>query len=396
MRQTGAAVNIQFRIPAANTDNARPADISRVEVYGFTGPPPAPADAVKFGTLVASVPVRKPPEEADAEDEEEKTDRSAPDRPARPAPSMENGFDQGDLVVVSEVLGEAQHQPVEMKLSKGKRAQAPVQDEWQPRLRPVPGKADARVYFVVGVNHKGQRGSFSPPQVVPLAPPPAPPANATIEYDEKGIRLSWDAPGDLPRPIQPLPEEGMLKATSLSYAGRFGGYNVYETSPEAQQASAPLPQALTGSLAKPLNESPLGAPSFLVPGLEFGKERCFVVRAATAAGPLVTESDATPPLCLAPRDTFPPAAPKGLSAVGSEGAVSLIWEASTEPDLAGYLVLRAEGNAPAAALTPAPIKETTFRDATAARGVRYVYTVVAVDGAGNRSAPSDAVEEAAR
>jgi fibronectin type 3 domain-containing protein len=85
-----------------------------------------------------------------------------------------------------------------------------------------------------------------------------------------------------------------------------------------------------------------------------------------------------------------------LSAVASEGAVSLIWEANPEADLAGYLVFRAEGGRPPQPLTPQPIKETTFRDATPTRGVRYVYTVVALDTAGNRSAPSNAVEESAR
>ena len=99
---------------------------------------------------------------------------------------------------------------------------------------------------------------------------------------------------------------------------------------------------------------------------------------------------------MTPADTFPPAAPTGLAAVGSEGAISLIWEASTEADLAGYLVMRAEAGGAPRPLTPEPIKETTFRDATAARGVRYVYTVVAVDTTGNRSTPSNAVEETAR
>ena len=60
------------------------------------------------------------------------------------------------------------------------------------------------------------------------------------------------------------------------------------------------------------------------------------------------------------------------------------------------------GPAPRAAssrqLTPAPIKETTFRDTTVSAGVRYVYVVVAVDTATpqNVSAQSNRVEETAR
>ena len=85
-------------------------------------------------------------------------------------------------------------------------------------------------------------------------------------------------------------------------------------------------------------------------------------------------------VCTTPVDKFPPAAPKGLSAVAGTGVISLIWDANTEQDLAGYLVLR--GEAPGDTLQPlmpAPIRETTFRDTTAKPGVRYVYAIVAVD-----------------
>jgi hypothetical protein len=49
-------------------------------------------------------------------------------------------------------------------------------------------------------------------------------------------------------------------------------------------------------------------------------------------------------------------------------------------------------------LTPAPIRDTTFRDTTAKPGVRYVYAIVAVDSATppNTSAQSTRVEETAR
>ena len=53
------------------------------------------------------------------------------------------------------------------------------------------------------------------------------------------------------------------------------------------------------------------------------------------------ESEPAPPACEKLVDTFPPAPPKGLVAVASEGAINLIWDANAETDLAGYLVLRA-------------------------------------------------------
>jgi fibronectin type 3 domain-containing protein len=115
------------------------------------------------------------------------------------------------------------------------------------------------------------------------------------------------------------------------------------------------------------------------------------------AGVVAIESAASERVCVTPADTFAPAPATGLTAVASSGLISLIWNASSDTDLAGYLVLR--GEAPGDTLQPltaAPIQETTFRDTNVKAGTRYVYVVVAVDAAGNRSGPSNRVEETAR
>ena len=134
-------------------------------------------------------------------------------------------------------------------------------------------------------------------------------------------------------------------------------------------------------------------------GVEFGKEECFVVRSLVTVMGINIESPPSERVCATAADTFPPAAPKGLQAVASTGAINLIWDANTESDLAGYVVLR--GEAPGdklQALTPAPIRDTTFRDATAQPGIRYVYAVVAVDRAAppSVSPQSNRAEETAR
>ncbi len=115
------------------------------------------------------------------------------------------------------------------------------------------------------------------------------------------------------------------------------------------------------------------------------------------------ESAPSETACTTFTDTFAPPPPGNLAAVGSEGGVSLIWDSSPGADVAGYLVLRGEIGAagPPATLTPLtaqPIRETTYRDDTPRRGARYVYAVVAIDGATppNRSVESNRVEEGAR
>jgi hypothetical protein len=119
----------------------------------------------------------------------------------------------------------------------------------------------------------------------------------------------------------------------------------------------------------------------------------------TVGGTLLVESEPTDPVCVKPADTFAPAAPTGLAAVSGEGAISLIWEANAEPDLAGYLILRGESPGETLQpLTPEPVRDTTYRDTSVRPGVRYVYAVVAVDTAAPRnvSPQSNRVEETAR
>jgi hypothetical protein len=194
--------------------------------------------------------------------------------------------------------------------------------------------------------------------------------------------------------VQADPRPGELPAKPIVAGPPPHTYNVY-----AARAAVADAGAARGALpATPLNATPLTAPRFEIAEVKFGQEQCFEVRTVQAHGPAVVESAPSPAACVTPRDTFAPAAPRNLAAVGAEGAINLIWEASGAADLAGYLVLRAEGGGAWQAITPAPIRETTFRDTGVRAGVRYVYAVVAVDTAvpPNRSPESNRVEETAR
>ena len=410
VRRLGAVAYLQARIPAANTDKTTPADVTRVEIYGITGTPADKEDILKSGTLVASIPVRKPPEEEAGESKRAHQGRhqyvppaERPAPPPRPPASMEAGFDQGDTVVVTEPLGPEQLRQVTLKTKpKTKPKKEPVPAEVETRaLRPLDAlplaPLPSRVYLAVGINHKGQKGAASAEQSILLVPAPPAPSAPTITYTETAFSIAWTPPAGA---YAPRASGNVLESTPIGSRQAFGGFNVYEVpAPPAAGGAAkvPVPPAAGGRMPTPINGKPLPGPPLVDERMAFGVPRCYAVRAVTMFGTQEIEGEASPAACVTPVDTFPPAAPTSLRGVGSQGAVSLIWDAVKASDLAGYLVLRAEPpNGPFAPVTPDPIKETTFTDTTVRPGVRYAYVVVAIDSSKNRSAPSNTVEEAGR
>ena len=243
---------------------------------------------------------------------------------------------------------------------------------------PAPASTVTRVYLVRGMTKKGRAGTPSARLVVPIVPPPPPPTAVTADFSETSVTVAWKAPEDT----------GAVAHAPMTY-------NVYP-----QPASAPPAAPTTSgvvSVPSPLNAQPLDTLSLEHAGAEPGKEQCFVVTTVEIVASIPIESAPSAPACVTPVDRFAPAAPAGLAVVGTTGAMNLIWDANHEPDVAGYVVLR--GEAPGDTLqplTPEPIRETRFHDTTARPGVRYAYAIVAVDRAGNRSAPSSRVEETAR
>jgi hypothetical protein len=191
--------------------------------------------------------------------------------------------------------------------------------------------------------------------------PPAP-SNIGVEVTERAIVLTWIAP-----------------------------VSALETPPVAFNVYAKEPT--------PLNPEPLSTPRFDAGPFRFGVEQCFVVRSVQVVQNVRIESDASSEACVTPRDTFPPAQPKGLTAIAGPDGISLSWTANTEQDLAGYLVLRGEESGTTLqTLTPAPIRDTNYRDTAVTPGVTYVYRIVAVDGATppNASPQSDPERATAR
>lgn len=349
----GDTVDVQFTVPAANADGSRPANIQRVDVFALDAAgASAEADVLKAGVRVATVDVkapRNPNATIDADDPD--SDMEPPEGP---------GLDQGAVTHLRDRLAAAGG----------------------------PAEAATRTYVIVGITTRGRRGPASKPASVPLgAAPPAVP-QPTLTYDETAVTIAWDA-------VAPdAPDQA-------------AAYHVYDVSSPAPSAAAtpgaggsrPAAAGVPGPAAPVdgrLTTAPVNERTFVDKRIAWNVERCYTVRAVRRIGTLSVEGDAAPVRCVTLVDSFPPAAPTGVTAVASEGAINLIWTASPERDLAGYRVWRAASpSTDLEPLTAAAITETTFTD-TVQPGVRYTYAVQAVDTAGNLSALSTRIEETAR
>jgi hypothetical protein len=343
-------VRLQFVLPKANVQGAGPVALDRIEVFAATvaagSLDPANRDLLVPRFLIGTIEVEPPAAEGDP--------AVAPDAPADPRPAP------GEIARLVETLNEATLAP-QITTAAPPLPEAATAAAAAAAVVP---QITRRIYVARGLTRSGRAGQPSGRLTLPLTEPPAPPSAVSVTFTESAVTIAW---------LPPVADRPTASPAT---------YNVY-----------------AAGAATPLNSAPLAATTFERPGVTVGTEECFVVTTANVSGGATIESVPSPPRCVTPADTFPPAAPRGLAAVGVAGAVNLIWDANREADLAGYLVLR--GEAPGdtlRAITATPIRETTYRDATAAPGVRYVYAVVAVDRATppNTSAQSNRVEEAAR
>jgi predicted small lipoprotein YifL len=363
-RRLGDTVYLQLTVPAKSATGPGPYSIDHIDVYAVTlapgAVPPPNRDLLKPEHVIGKIAVRPPPD----------PDAEAPTDDKRPLP--------GDVVTFVEKITEAQLTPQNIvRPAKTETApKPPAAATAAPAVPPPPAGPQVltRVYAVQGMSARRKAGIVSQRIEVPLLAAPGVVRAGTSSSDEKSVTVTWEPP------------------PSLSDEAPGVLYNVYE-----MRAAGSGAVGVPGLAPAPLNPQPLDVTSFSRPGAETGKEQCFVVRSVATVGTSTIEGDPSDPICVTPRDTFPPAPPKALAAVAGTGAVNLIWDPNSEGDLAGYLVLR--GEAPGDTLeplTPQPIRETRYNDRAVRPGVAYVYAIVAVDKAGNRSGVSNKVQETVR
>ena len=382
-------VFVSFQVPTENADGSAPADLDRVEVYALTTRPvdgrdvPPPFDDwFDAASLVATILVRSP-------------DATEPRRESAEGPSGDDASEvQGADVTVVERLTPDTFVLQTLEDEGAAEADADLVDE-PPRASPLVGPAlprpPRRTYVVRGVSRRGRGGSPSSRVSVPLTQAPDPPSAPTVTYTESEIELVWNPPATVRLPIQEPATDDVLAAKPIVESPTPSAFQIYDVTEDAAEAEVRRPQ--------PLNSTPQSDTTHRETRITFGVERCFAARTVDSVDGLEIRSRPSVQSCVTFVDTFPPAAPGGVIAVASDAAISLVWDANTERDLAGYMVLR--GRVPGATLAPltaAPIEETTYRDVTVDGGVSYEYAVQAVDRATppNLSPMSERVVERAR
>ncbi|PJJ07308.1 putative secreted protein (Por secretion system target) [Flavobacterium sp. 1] len=90
-----------------------------------------------------------------------------------------------------------------------------------------------------------------------------------------------------------------------------------------------------------------------------------------------------------PIDFVSPSAPGNLTATANTASIRLDWTPSTDTDVAGYTVFRAESKGGSYNTIARNIKTTSFVDNTTATGKPYFYVIKAIDNSLNRSVYSN-------
>lgn len=190
--------------------------------------------------------------------------------------------------------------------------------------------------------------------IVPLDPP-EPPADLGLEAGEDGIRVSWRPPED--PALAPL------------------GFNVYRRDPRNRFWGEPLRS--------------VGAESddFLDAGAVLGQAYIYTVTTVVSRQPLI-ESAPGGAREIDYRDVFPPAPPTEVVALGEEGRVRVVWEASLAADVAGYHVHRRRPGGAWERLTEVPVTALEHLDRGLPAGEVFLYRVSALDEAGNEGEAS--------
>lgn len=210
-----------------------------------------------------------------------------------------------------------------------------------------------------------------------------------VEVAHFRIALHWSAP----------------QKTLTGSVPVIAGYRIYRGESETNVANSTVNSAtdVAGDTVAKM-KSPLlkigesDSPSFQDTHFEFDKTYVYSIRSVAQYDDAKIESADSKLVEVTPRDIFTPTAPQGLVAVlvPAQGDVpahiELSWAVNPETDIAGYNIYRSEeANSRGTRLNIELLLTPVFRDMNTVPGRHYLYTITAVDRAGNESPSSVAV-----
>jgi hypothetical protein len=206
-------------------------------------------------------------------------------------------------------------------------------------------------------SRSGEWSGLSNRVALPIQKPPPSPEELELALEPGGVRVRWKLP-----------------------LGEFSRVRVYRRLAEERR------------YGQPIAELPRGSVEFFDHQVVENRRYLYTVTLLDGGTPPV-ESALQLEREILVEDRFPPAPPSAARALAEPGRVRLLWEASPDPDVVGYLVERQEPDGDTwRSLFEGPLPSQSYEDKALASGLRLRYRIRAVDKAGNQSRPSDPIE----
>lgn len=311
--------------------------------------------------------------------------------------------DSGRLGVIEvELLKTSQEGDFEKLAARTSERVAPGETIVKSEPLPPPGTV---VRVAARASARGRTSNRTPIVTLVAQPPPLAPQMLTSELTPTGLLLRWVDPNPPPPEPEPTPQPTPTVSPTPTPAPTPAAPGSPSPSPSASPSPTPQPtptppvrgfwvyrRAKDGVYARPLQEDVLTATEYEDRSVLPGEEWCYVVHFLASKQPLV-ESASPSEVCAGFKDIAAPAAPIGIAVVLRADGVEVSWSPSSEGDLAGYRVYRAAPpGEPPARVAEVSTEQTSIKDVSPQRGVVNVYTVTALDKAGNESPASSPVQ----
>jgi hypothetical protein len=277
-------------------------------------------------------------------------------------------------------------QPVSSGLPLMPGAKGTFSEDLPPAL--ASGEPRAISYFVELKNRKGRSAGLSNAAAVLAGKAPDAVASLRCDVRKQGVVLRWSA--------ETGNEAVRLHRTLLTPA---------RTAPQSERGPLTPPRELPEQnlLVAGGAQSGGALDKTVRVGETYEFRAQHVARVTVNGQTMELDGPLSAPVRAEILDVFPPAVPEGLAAVATQpepGAgnaqpsIDLSWQPVTDPDLAGYVIYRREGDSPWQRVSPAqPVVGPAFHDAQVAPGHTYTYAVSAVDQGGHESARSAEARE---